>query len=331
VSGAPAIAALRPVRGSGRLIAVRWALSIAAALPAMLATRATLDQVAGRQPWFTDAPDPLPLPQLVKILGQLGPAVPASVAGVIAAWLATLLVTAAAVEILDPGRAPEPVRLWRSTIDTGTRFLWVYLRISLCAAVLLGLGARGVTSVFEMLANHAKVAGWTAVTIVDVLGVGRVALVLAGAGLVGVLAWWCRVISVGDQRRYVRRLPTMVARVGWLWAAQGVILPWIVGTASLIAGGAVLFAWRQSPGDGTAWFVFWLGLLLAQAYLWHWRLRTLCLIWGSTGLDDVRGTPDEPWHAFRRLRRRWAPGAASGVPRDSMIQPSDEQASTRRV
>jgi len=304
VNGAPAIEALKPVRGSLRLIATRWMLAILAALPGIFAARAALDDSAGRQPWFADAPDPLPLPQLMEILGQLGPAVPVLMAGVLVAWLVQLLVTAAAVEVLDPRRAPGPVRLWRGTFDTGARFLWIYLRISLCAAVLLVAGARIIGFVFEKLADRAEVAGWSATTIIFGMGISRVALLLAGAGLVGLFVWWSRVIAVGDGRRHVRRMVTMVIRVWRRWAFQGLILPWVVGAVSVIAAAAVLFAWRQSPGTGTVWFVLWLGLLLAQAYLWHWRLRTLCLIWGSTALDDVRATADEPWHVFRKLWRR---------------------------
>ena len=304
VSAAPAIEALRPVRGSLRLIATRWVLAVLAALPGIFAARAVLDESAGRQPWFAMAPDPLPLPQMLEILGKLGPAVPVLMAGVVVAWLVQLLVTAAAVEVLDPRRAPGPVRLWRGTIDTGTRFLWVYLRISLCAVVLLVAWARIVGLVFEKLADRAEVSGWTGTTIIYGLGISRLGLLLAGAGVIGLFAWWSRVIAVCDARRHVRRLATMVIRVCWRRVFQGLILPCVVGALSVLVAAAVLFAWRQSPGTATAWFVFWLGLLLVQAYLWHWRLRTLCLIWGSTGLDDVRATADEPWHVFRRMWRR---------------------------
>lgn len=304
MKAAPAVEALKPVQGSVRLIAARWVLAILAALPGIFAARAALDASAGRQPWFTEAPDPLPLPQLIKILAELAPAVPVLVAGVVVAWLVQLLLTAAAVELFDPRAAPGPVRLWRGTIDTGTRFLWVYLRISVSAAVLLFVGGLIVDAVFEKLADRAEVAGWSGTTIIYGLGIGQMALLLTGAGLVGLCAWWSRVIVVGGGRRYVRRLPTMLVRVCWRWSFQGLILPGTVGMASVLAGAAVLFAWRQSPGTGTVWFVLWLGLLLVQAYLWHWRLRTLCLIWFSTGLDDVRATPDRPWHMFRRIRRR---------------------------
>lgn len=304
VTAPPAVEALRPVRGSIRLIASRWVLAILAALPGILAARAALDESAGRQPWFTGAPDPLPLPQLGKILHELEPAVPVLMAGVVVAWVAQLLLTAAAVEALDPRRAPGPVRLWRGVFDTGAGFLWVYLRISLCAAAVLLVGARIAGIVFERLADRADLAGWTAEAIVYRLGIGRVALLLAWAGLTGLFAWWGRVIVIRDGRRYVRRLLTMVVRVCWRWAFQGVIVPWAVGATSVIAGAAVLVAWRQSPGTGGAWFALWLGLLLMQSYLWHWRLRTLCLIWASSGLDDVRATPDEPWHVFQRIARR---------------------------
>lgn len=303
VGAPPAIEALGCIRGSVRLIVARWALAILAALPGVLVARGALNASAGRQPWFTEAPDPLPLPQLVKVFGEMGAGVAVLLAGVALAWLVHLMLTAAAVEVLDPRRAGGPVRLWRATFDNGTRFLWVYLRISVCAVVALVAWARILSWVGERLADRGEFGSWSAATLFW-LFLGRVALLLAGAGAIGLCAWWSRVMVVGTRRHHVRRLPAMAFRVCRRWCFQGFVLPWVVGGASLLAGATVLFKWRQSPGTGGVWFAIWLALLLAQAYLWHWRLRTACLIWGSTGLNDVRSTPDQPWHIFRRIRQR---------------------------
>lgn len=303
VSG-PAVDALRGAPGSARLVLTRWLLAIAAAAPGLLAARGALEGSAGRQPWFADAPDPLPIRQLTALLRDLGPAVPVLAAGVVVAWLAQLLLTAAAVEVFDPRRPSAPVRLWRRTFDTGTRYLWPYLRVTLAALVLLAVGARLVGVVFEALRDRGELAGWSAQTIVFTLPALRLACLVAWAGLVGLLAWWARVIVVSGDRRRIRRVLPMALRAWWRWPVQGVLLHLAVGAATLAVGAGVLGLWRQSPGHGVGWFVAWIGVLLAQAYLWHWRLLTLSLIWGSADLDDVRATPDEPWRVVRRLAAR---------------------------
>ena len=100
----------------------------------------------------------------------------------------------------------------------------------------------------------------------------------------------------------------IVPRVLWRSPVQGFLVYWVLGAASVLVGAWVLVAWRQSPGVATGWFVLWLLLLLVQAAVWHWRLRTLSLIWSMRHFDDQREKPDAPWGVFRwfksRLRRR---------------------------
>ncbi len=61
---------------------------------------------------------------------------------------------------------------------------------------------------------------------------------------------------------------------------------------------------------GAVQFAAWFVLLLAQVAVWHWRLRTLSLIWSLPSLNNLRDKPDAPWGVFRwfksRLRRRAA-------------------------
>lgn len=311
---APVFEALRPVPGSLRLIAVRWTLSILAALPGIAAANAALSESVGTQPWFTEAPDPLPVPQFFGVMGELGAAMPVLLFGVVLAWLFNQLLTAAAVEILDPGRESGKVRLWRTMVDSGWCYLRVYLRISLFALVFLALGGRILSGVFDRLNDWGVVAGWTGKTLVYTLPIVHLLLLLAWAGVVGACAWWSRVIIVRGGRRYVRRLLTVVPRVAWRNPVQGFLLHWLLGAASVLLGAAVLVAWRQAPGVATGWFAGWLVLLLVQAAVWHWRLRMLSLIWSLPTLDDLREKPDAPWGVFRRLRARLRRRGAVSTP-----------------
>ena len=301
----PALAALAPVRGSVRLIAVRWALSMLAVLPGIVAAKGMLSGSVGMSPWFTEAPDPLPLPQFFKVLNEVGSAAPVMIAGVIVVWLFNQLLTAAAVEVLGPNREPGPVRVWRAILDVGGRYFFVYLRISLLAFVFLALGGRLLSGFFDYLIERGVVERWTGKTLVYTLPIVHTLLLLGWASLVGACAWWSRVIVVNGRRRYVRRLLGIVPRVAWRSPIQGLLLQWALAIASVTVGAAVLFAWRQAPGAAGGWFAIWLGVLVAQAVVWHWRLRTLSLIWALPTLDDLRARPDRPWGLFRGIRKRF--------------------------
>jgi len=311
---APVLQGLQPVPGSVRLIALRWALSILAALPGIAAAKAALSGSVGSEPWFTEVPDPLPLPQFFGIPGEVGAAVPVLLIGVVLAWLFHQLLTAAAVEILDPARQPGRVRLWRTMMDRGWSYLLIYLRVSLVALVFLLLGARILSVVFERLAERGVVEGWTGKTLILTLPIVRLLLLLAWAGIVGACAWWSRVILLSGGRRYVRRMLTIVPRVLWRSPVQGFLLHWLLGIVSVLLGAAVLFTWRQAPGLATGWFVAWLMLLVVQSAVWHWRMRTLSLIWSLSSFNDLRDKPDVPWGVFRWFKSRLRRRAAASTP-----------------
>ncbi len=307
---APLIDGIKPVHGTLRLVGVRWVVSILAALPATMAAKGALSTAATR-PWYTEAPDPLPLPQFFGVMGELGAVMPLVVVGAIVAWLAHQLLTAAAIEILDPARGAEPIRLWRAMVKIGWRYLLIFLRVSLFALVFLLIGSRVLSWIFDGLAERGAVQGWTGKTLVLTLPILHGLLLLAWAGIVGAWAWWSRVILLHGRRRYVRRMVGIVIRTVWRSPLQGFVAHWILGIASVLAGAAVLFAWRQSPGVATGWFLLWLLLLLVQAFVWHWRLRTLHLIWACSSFDDLRARPDAPWGVFRWIRKRLPRRAAA--------------------
>jgi hypothetical protein len=278
-------------------------ISILAALPGIMAANATLSEV-GTKPWFTRAPDPLPLPQFLGVMEQVSGVFPVLFLGAVLAWVFHQMLTAAALEIFDPRRTPGQVRVWRTFIDSGWRYLLTYLRVALFALLFLGIGARIISMIFDRLADQGAVEGWTGQTLIYTLPVARVLVLLAWAGVVGVLAWWSRVILTLGGRRYVRRMLTLVPRIVWRSPVSGFLLHWLLATASVLLAVFALFAWRQAPGVATGWFVAWILLLLIQAGVWHFRLRAMSLTWSLTGFDDLRGKPDTPWGLFGRLRRR---------------------------
>jgi hypothetical protein len=298
------LAGLRPVAGSLRLIGLRWLLWILSALPGLVAAGAALERSIAERPYFVEAGDPLPLVTLSVLLRSVPEALwGVLAAGTVLAWLGNLLLTAGAVELLDPQRVGA-VRVWRTVIDTGTRYLWVYLRIALLALVLLLIGGRVLGLIFESIDDHGKLAGWPAKSLLLTLPVIRALLLLSWASIVGTLALWCRVLAVSDGRRFMRRLPALVLRVWWRRPLQGLVFHAVLALASPLIGALVLLAWRQSSAVTTGWVALWLVVLALQSFLWHWRLRVCRLIWADRRFDNARVVPDSPWRLLRRLAKR---------------------------
>jgi len=299
------IEALKTVPGSRRLIAVRWLITVLAALPGMIGAGAALGDVFARRPFFADASDPLPLVEFFTLLGRIpGSAWAALALGLLLAGLANLLLTAGAVEILDPARSAGKVRVWRAAVDTGGRFLWRYLRVSLLALVLVAVGAGLLGKGFTRIAEHGEVARWSGYSLSVALPLTRGLVTLAWASLVGVCAFWLRVLLVADERRLLRRLLPVVPRICWRHAWQAMLLHWLLAMGSVLVGAQILYAWRQSAGGAWWWFTLCLAVLLLQAGIWHWRVRLCRLLWANTDVDDLRARADEPWHLWRRIYRR---------------------------
>jgi hypothetical protein len=224
--------------------------------------------------------------------------------GAVIAWVGQLLLTAGAVEVLRQRRT-DRLRVWRATFDAGPRALLPYLRVAVLALLFLALGTVALDFVFDRLARHAKLAGWTGEAAHFVLPLARAAAWVAWASLVGSFAFWGRVILAADGRQRARRLLGIVPRLFWRRPVRALLAHAAVGVASLFGGASVLVAWGQSARiDAWYWAPPWAAALLAQSWIWHWRMRASLLIWEDNTLGDLRGVPDEPWHVFRRLRDR---------------------------
>ena len=299
----PWIDGLRLVPGSTKLIGLRWLLFVVAALPGLSVGMGAIGESLANRPYFAEAPDPLPLLPLMRMLGRM----PGSVWGTLAlaavvAWLGNLLLTAGAVAIFGAPRSGRP-RVWRTVFGAGTHALWAYLRIASTALLVAVVGSRVIALIAAGLLDHGRQEMWTMQS-QFLVQAGRGLATLAWLTLVGLFAWWCRVIVVADERRRVRRLWTVVPRLWWRRPVGAVLLHLLLALATLIAGTGVLFAWRQSAAGGLGWALLWLAVLVALSYVWHWRLRAGRALWSSPDLVDLRAVPDTPWWLARRLLGR---------------------------
>lgn len=307
------VEALRPVKGSVRLILLRLVLALLAGALGVAAGAARLGDTVSRRPVFVEASDPLPVAELSAFLGRFPAEIWAALAGgVLLGFGAHLLLTAGALDLL--ARRPDGrARVLRTVVGAGAAHLWAFLRLALLGLVLLALGAKGLAELFEKLGEVGERAGWTAETLIVRLGLARAGLTVAWATLVGLFVLWGRVIVVAESRRLVRRLPAVVLRLWWRRPVRAVGVHGVLAVTLLLVQGAILAAWRQSPAPPWGWIALWLLGLLVAAFVWHWRLRASLLIWASPDLDDLRAVPDAPWGIFRRLERVWSRFRRGGV------------------
>jgi hypothetical protein len=319
---------LRPARGSIRLLMMRVFIVVLSSLPALILGALGVASGAARRPYYTEVDGRLPLMHFIRLMRELpGSFVPAAILGVVLAVLADQLLTGGALVVLDPARpVGERPKVFAAVFRDGLTHIWAFLRAVFAGVVLSAAGAALLGRLFNKLNITAYHAGWTAQTALLRLPMLAVISFLVWFATVGAWVFWCRLLTVADGRRRVRRTGVLVLRV----FARHPLRSWalFVGltASSTLASAAVLVAWRQAEpktGAGAAgWAILWLITLLLQAFVWLWLLRAGRLLYASEGLADLRSKPDDPFGLFGRLvrlvRRRSRKAAsrepASGAP-----------------
>lgn len=313
---------LRPVPGSIALMALRWLLFVVAGLPSLAVAISGIGARVGSHTYFTEAPDPMPMVPLSRMLE----AIPASISGILLVtallvWFGNLMLTAGAVAIFGRTGSSSP-RTLATVLESGSRSLGAYLRIAFVSLFLALLGTRLITLLSGRIMDHAREALWTLDARFDVQLL-RVLATVSWLTVVGVFAWWCRVLVVADDRRRIRRTWLLVLRLWWRRPLSALVSHFLLALGTLLAGSWILFAWRQSPAGYAGWALLWLALLVALAAIWHWRLRAGQLLWSSDRFTELRSVPDEPWHLQRRIWRRLRRRRARQEPDVAPAEPSE--------
>lgn len=319
--GRPVLNGLRPVKGSIRLIALRWGVVVLASLPTMLVALMGVAEGPARQPYYTDIDERTPAVHLLRLAKDLPPGLlPALVISIGLAILADQLLTGGALAILRPERpAGDRVNVTRAVLDDGLVHLWAFLRAALVGLVLSATGVALLRFVVKKIAMAGERAGWSGATIGLTLPLIQVFVALVWLSTVGAWVFWCRLITAADGRRRVRRTGLLVLGVWRRYPLRSWGLFVALTLASTLISGAVLVAWRQAePSTGGAvavWAVVWALTLGVQAFVWLWLLRSGRLLYESGDLTGLRGRPDEGLGivaklAFWRRRSRAAPAPA---------------------
>ncbi len=267
-----------PAPASGRravlaVASLRLVLLAVAACPAWLAAQGALGRTF-RDAWLADAGTPLPVMQLVGLLGRAGPA---AFAGVLAGLAIFLLVHQAfvggAAAALLPRRHGSPATAgWGRIFREGTPRTWTMLRVTLLGAVLLPAGALALSLPFRVLGRMADRAGWSALALLVGLGGARLLLFACWGALLGTFLLHVRAHLVARDEHRVRRalLPSLAGMVRAPFRAAA--LPAFLLLAGPLLGGVPLALWRLAPpagGVGLAGNVLLALLgLAAQATAW---------------------------------------------------------------
>jgi hypothetical protein len=90
--------------------------------------------------------------------------------------------------------------------------------------------------------------------------------------LIGIFAFWVRVITVVDNRRDLRRLPMAVLRLFLRRPVAALLFQFAAIALVLILQAVALLCWRQSSG-GVLWPVLWAAALFFAAWVWQLRIR----------------------------------------------------------
>jgi len=231
----------------------------------------------------------------------------ATVIGVIAAaaalfWLIDQLLMAAALQTLDPRRTTK-VAVWRG-IRTGlTRHLLPMMRISLLGLVLVGLWTAAVMKGTEWMGPMMAREGWVA-TDRALQPVLRAALLSGGFAAVGAFTFWCKVLTVTDKRRRVRRTVFHAIRLAWRRPISGVltsaVLAWMA-TLSTLPLTTLARPWVADTTATVAWAVALVGLFV----IWYWRIHAAALVYGDEALKDLHGRSDAPFGLWGWVKGRW--------------------------
>jgi len=294
-----------------RVVFARWVLYVAAMLPGLFAMSAQLEDSVGTRPWFHGATLPLDMLNFRLVMSELsGAGTALLVVGVLFIWIMQLSWQAGAMTLLD--RSANA--LSRKVFANGRPFIGRFIRIAVFALVGVVVVHLVIKHFHSTLSVRAELDGWSVRQSYVSLQLWRVGALFIGLNIVGTFAFWARVITVADGRRYLRRVPRMVFRLFWRRPLAALLFQVVAISVVLIVQAAALVVWRQS--SGSAWYLLlWAALLLLAAYVWQLRIQSALAVWNGERARDLRLTEDKSWRwRLPRLRVRAAQATPTAQP-----------------
>ncbi|MBT8108331.1 MAG: hypothetical protein KJP17_08855 [Gammaproteobacteria bacterium] len=252
-----------------RVVLTRWLIYIVAALPGFVMLRSHLNDTIGKRPWFQDAGMPLDYLSVKLLMAELSGGAGLLIVGVALAWILQLIWLAGAVRVLDPDSGAESGKVFAN----GRPYLWRFLKIAFVTLLAAALVHLGVKHLFEILSARAEVQGWPVEKSYIDLNLWRGGVLFVLLTLIGVFAFWWRVLAVATGEPKLRRLLRPTFRLYRRHPGSVLLLQFAAVVVVLGLQAMALYAWRQS-GGGIPWFAAWLLLLLFAAWVWQWRVSS---------------------------------------------------------
>ncbi|MGI9271599.1 MAG: hypothetical protein ACR2QT_07485 [Woeseiaceae bacterium] len=266
---------LKPTSGTWRVVAARWLLYMLAMLPGTISLTRHLDETIGMRPWFHDLQPPLEILSFKFVVAELGDGVGLLLVGVFVIWLLQLVWLGGSIRVLDQ-RSPG---VNKKVFSSGWQYLARFLRIAVFAVVATVLLQLVIRKIFGSLSARAETNAWAVYDSYIALNLWKVSVMFVFLTLIGVIAFWSRVIAVTADRSDTRRLPWQALKVMARHPVSGLVGQFLFVCAVLGVQAVALWCWRKSPNGGL-WLGGWALLQLLTAYVWQMRIRAaLKLSW----------------------------------------------------
>jgi hypothetical protein len=262
------IESLKPVTGSWRVIGARWLLYMLAVLPGMLSLSRHLDSTIGTRPWFHDLQPPLNVLSTKLMMAELGDGLALLGAGVAVIWLLQLVWFGGSVQVLDQHRPQAR----KNVFSHGWPFLARFIRIAVIALLVTLVLQLVISKVFAGMSARAEVEGWAVYDAFITLNMWKAGVIFVVLTVVGVIAFWMRVIAVVENRPDTRRLPWQVLTFLARNPLSAFGMQFLLICVVLVVQAMALWCWRQSGSD-SLWYGLWVLLQFLTAYVWHFRIR----------------------------------------------------------
>ena len=287
-----------PGPGALRLCGLRFGYLALLAAPAWWFSRSAVTDGPGRSSELAAQLGDMGLAAMLESVRAAAPGISVGAVCVVLGLGLDLILTGGALELCGPG-GPPARGMWRALRSGGARHFWPLLRVRIAASAaalvgclclaLIGLGAAAAQS------SPAPLLGALPPTLLAM----SVWLALVGAG-----SHWCRVVVVADERRFVRRVVPIVARLWWRQPLRGPLFHALAIALVVAGGGAILARWRGSDPVGSGellpWVLAWALVTWVHAWVWCGFQRAGRLIWAAERFADLRATPDSGWRRARR-------------------------------
>ena len=259
---------LKPTAGTWRVVGARWLLYMLAMLPGLVSLNRHLDQVIGTRPWFHELQPPLNSLSTKFVLAELAAGVGLLGAGAAIIWLLQLVWLGGAIRVLDP-RAPG---VQTKVFANGWQYLARFVRIAVIALLVTLILQFLIGKLFDGLSVRAETEGWTFYASYVTLNLWQAATIFVALTIVGVIAFWMRMLAVVEERKDTRRLSWQAIKLLRHKPISAFATQFVLICIVLAIQAMALWCWRQSA-SGTLWFGLWALLQFATAFTWQFRVR----------------------------------------------------------